>query len=483
MSNIKRKHERLGAAIYKSGLSIPMVACRLLSFSKIACLGFAQVGYAVIVSADFCHRVFHSNEHFPHQNIGLQKLLRLPALLVLMAILVNVEIVSAQVVAGTAVSGTLNNASSTTISYTNTSGSNKLLVVGVSAQQPYGYVTSITYNGTQLTKLGNLSNSNQGRIEGWYLVNPPVGTFNVVVNNSQGDNAVIGVMSFSNVNQTTPFGTVVSAQGSGTTATVIANSAINDLVFGVVAFNNGSTNLTPGSGQTEYWDKTVNSSIAGAGSMKPGAASVTMSWTSTSASWTIGAVSIKANTSPTTAPGGVGGAALWLKANDGATTGTTFTWTDRSGNSRNAVQSTAGNQPTLANSGFNYNPTISFDGSNDYLAIQNLAGLPTGAAQVQQFAVANHLNTPGNWSHIMSYGSGNTNQMFGLGKHTGTANTTLMLYTNDAISSNLGVSGRQAGPDGWEVHRHPSRHFILRRTACNYNRYCQQDHCRWVRWG
>ena len=98
---------------------------------------------------------------------------------------------TAQITPGTATYGTFNNSSSATISYANASGTNKLLLVGVSAQQPNGSVTSITFNGTALTKLGNISHSSQSRIEIWYLKSPSVGTFNVVVNNSQSDNGVI----------------------------------------------------------------------------------------------------------------------------------------------------------------------------------------------------------------------------------------------------------------------------------------------------
>ena len=68
--------------------------------------------------------------------------------------------VSAQISMSSATTGVLNNASSATISYTNASGTNQVLMVGVSAQQPGSSVTSITYNGVSLTKLGNLSNSN-----------------------------------------------------------------------------------------------------------------------------------------------------------------------------------------------------------------------------------------------------------------------------------------------------------------------------------
>ncbi len=361
------------------------------------------------------------------------------SVLCLSLFLMSLSNVHAAIIPNNTSSATMSNTSSVTISHITPSGANRLMMVGISAQQRAASVTSVTYNGVALTKLGNLSHSSQTRIEVWYLKNPSIGTFNVVVSNSQSDNAVVGVKTYSGVDLTTPFGTLSSAFGTSTTASVSVSSAVNELVFGVVGFNNGSTNITPGAGQTEYYDKTINSSIAGSASEKAGAASVTMTWTSTSVSWTIGTVSIKP--APSIFPGGVSGAAMWLKADLGVTTGATLTWADQSGFNRNGVQSTATNQAVFNSNVFNFNPALTFDGTNDYLTVQNLFGLPTGAAQVQEFAIANHLNTASNWAHIFSYGTATTNQMFGLGKHNATANATNMLYSFDAISASNEFTG------------------------------------------
>ncbi len=80
--------------------------------------------------------------------------------------------------------GTMSNVSTKTISHTTPSGTNRLMIVGVSAQQPGASVSSLTYNGVALTKLGNVSNASQSRIEIWYLKSPTVGTFNVVLTNA-----------------------------------------------------------------------------------------------------------------------------------------------------------------------------------------------------------------------------------------------------------------------------------------------------------
>ena len=132
----------------------------------------------------------------------------------------------AQITAEGTSTAVMNNSSSATISYNNTAGANKLLVVSIAAQQPGAFVTGVTYNGQPLQQLINYFNVSQSRVNVWYMVNPPVGTFNVVVNNSQSDNAVIGVTSFSGVNQSSPFSTPVFSQGNGTTASLTVPSAM-----------------------------------------------------------------------------------------------------------------------------------------------------------------------------------------------------------------------------------------------------------------
>src|SRR5438309_5117991 len=55
---------------------------------------------------------------------------------------------------------------------------------------------------------------NANRVEIWSLAAPSPGTANVVVSLSGSVDVVGGAISFSGVNQTTPFGTFVSAQGT-----------------------------------------------------------------------------------------------------------------------------------------------------------------------------------------------------------------------------------------------------------------------------
>lgn len=63
--------------------------------------------------------------------------------------------------------------------------------------------------------------------------------------------------------------------------------------------------------------------------------------------------------------------ALWLDAADASTintvSGAVSQWNDKSGNGKNASQSTATNRPSYNATGFNGRPVVSFDGSNDFL--------------------------------------------------------------------------------------------------------------------
>jgi hypothetical protein len=68
------------------------------------------------------------------------------------------------------------------------------------------------------------------------------------------------------------------------------------------------------------------------------------------------------------APGGVAGSSIWIKADSGVT-GTTAVsaWADQSGNGNNLAQATFANQPNATTQSFNFNPTVGFDGTSDFM--------------------------------------------------------------------------------------------------------------------
>jgi hypothetical protein len=110
---------------------------------------------------------------------------------------------------GTASTGTTVT-DSMTISHTTSSGSNRLMLVGVSINNDgLETVTSVTYNGVGLSFVGADARSDDARVEIWSLVAPATGTHDVVITFS-GDlqqEAIAGVMTFTGVDQSTPLGT------------------------------------------------------------------------------------------------------------------------------------------------------------------------------------------------------------------------------------------------------------------------------------
>jgi hypothetical protein len=170
------------------------------------------------------------------------------------------------------------------ISHTTGSGDNRLMLVGVGIYRDESsnrHISAITYAGQSLTKYAERNNTDGTvRTEIWYLVNPPSGTANVVINTSGSSARLItGIATFVGVDQTSPLGTAQTFGANSGNPTVTVTSETGGLVFDVTARdNNGS--WTPGAGQFERWDLSNGSDLTGAGSTEAGLASVVMSWTS-----------------------------------------------------------------------------------------------------------------------------------------------------------------------------------------------------------
>ena len=204
---------------------------------------------------------------------------------------------------------------SLTISHTTGSGSDRLMLVGISlVNDELETISSVTYNGTGLDPEGSVANGDDARVEIWSLIAPPSGTHDVVITFSAPLQraAVVGVMTFTGVHQTTPLGTFVSNTGSPVSSgpTVDVTSAADELVFDTAACET-CTSFTVGADQTQRWNISEPSGYGptlGAGSTEPGAGTVTMSWSQGSDDhWAIGAVPIKP--SGGSAPAGEGSGA------------------------------------------------------------------------------------------------------------------------------------------------------------------------------
>ncbi len=123
------------------------------------------------------------------------------------------------------------------------------------------------------------------------------------------------------------------------------------------------------------------------------------------------------STAPTT-PDEFSHANLWYKADAGVTTGATFTWENQANptapttpvtGDANVSQSTANNQPTYNNTSgaaqINFNPSITFDGTDDFLessgAISNFLGVDgSGDKVASQFVVYKRLDSDVDGNHI-----------------------------------------------------------------------------------
>ena len=180
-------------------------------------------------------------------------------------------------------------------------GTNTLLLVGISATTST-FPTLAASNpvvwdpaGTPqpLTSAGFTTGTNS-KIWIYYRVNPTAGPKTLQVSFSGGGTVVVGVTSFTGVDQTTPLSIFFGAASNGLTASVNVASAPREVVFDTVAVNAQATSLSVGGGQSSRWDVGTGAAGRGAGSTEPGAGSVTMSWgISVAQDWAIGAVSIK----------------------------------------------------------------------------------------------------------------------------------------------------------------------------------------------
>jgi prepilin-type N-terminal cleavage/methylation domain-containing protein len=119
---------------------------------------------------------------------------------------------------------------SLTWSHTVGAGSDRILVVGVSTRGGLGWdqVNSVTYNGISLTRVGSDTTLDchgyTHRVEIWYLVAPPTGTYNVVITTAGNADIVGGATSWIGVNQTNPVGTFFSTPGTSLTPTINVNT-------------------------------------------------------------------------------------------------------------------------------------------------------------------------------------------------------------------------------------------------------------------
>lgn len=224
----------------------------------------------------------------------------------------------AQIAVDTSNSGTLSVKGtgnfSLTVSHT-TSGTNRLMVVGISVNTTSNAGSTITTvsnggsgttctGGTALTRVftNNTPTLAGMVVEMWYLVAPATGSSSVCVagikvgGNRMG--VVAGVITFTGVQQTLPIRSSAVSSGSSSTASVSLASTGADMVVDTVGVAGNITVTTPGA-QAQRWNVSSGNTgqeVTGVGSTRTGALpTVTMSaGLSSSSGWAIGAISIEA---------------------------------------------------------------------------------------------------------------------------------------------------------------------------------------------
>ena len=197
-------------------------------------------------------------------------------------------------------------ASGVSFSHTAGTGSDRLLLVGVSwnAGSATGReISSVTFDGTALTPVFTQPAGTQLRYSAIYaLVNPAsgvTGTVAVTFNGTVTNGIVAGAANFAGVDQTTPLGTPNGSyddtNNDKAPHVTLTGLSGTELVFDNVfqGASAESQTLTAAGGQAEQWNRWISNTRAAASTKQAISDSVTMSWTAGSASyWAIAAVPI-----------------------------------------------------------------------------------------------------------------------------------------------------------------------------------------------
>jgi hypothetical protein len=151
----------------------------------------------------------------------------------------------------------------TTSGYTVSAGSNLAIFGILTTSQDVSSVT-MTWNGVSLTRIGT-GISNNGRVEMFVLVNPATGTQTFTANWTTSSSAVLGLVTFSGVDQTTPYISADTATntGTGATASVSVTSSANGATVAASGFNSATASVTA-TNQTTLWTNNATTTPTGA---------------------------------------------------------------------------------------------------------------------------------------------------------------------------------------------------------------------------
>jgi PEP-CTERM motif len=198
-----------------------------------------------------------------------------------------------------------------TVSWSHTvgAGTNRLLVVGTGTEDnpitmSNSVVTGVTYGGAALTRVTGAQRISMDTTAGtenytdlWFMLNPPTGTANVIVNTAGTlDDLMGGAVSFANVRQQpreAVGGMSVTTTTFSTLSATITTQTPNALVVDIGLHSTSNGTMTPGAGQTEAWDQsTAGARTAFSYRFVPTPGQVTDSWTADGATPPLGRMAI-----------------------------------------------------------------------------------------------------------------------------------------------------------------------------------------------
>ena len=167
-----------------------------------------------------------------------------------------------------------------TVAHTVTTNSNRgLWVATVNRNAGVGTITGVTYAGSAMTQLGTTIAVANGDVKLWFLLAPATGTNNIVATCSADRAMTLGGMSFYDLDQATPNGTV--SQGAGLSRTVTITDT--QLLLSFAGLEGGGTAplfTSTGTAQTERFDTGVAAGIYFVtGASQTGNGSITASFT------------------------------------------------------------------------------------------------------------------------------------------------------------------------------------------------------------
>lgn len=200
-------------------------------------------------------------------------------------------------------SGRITGTNLLTFAHTVPSGTNRRLIVFCNVSSAIASL-SASFDGTFLTKTNDIDSTptatGPGRLVVFELANPSAVSSTIGITGSGGAFSLCACAV--TLTDCTSVSLLTTAQGSSTTPSVTVSSSVGGLVLDVLGYPLNNVALTVGAGQTSIVEQ---ESIADASrklavSSKPGATSVTMSWTMASSGiWILGALTAYSPIPPT----------------------------------------------------------------------------------------------------------------------------------------------------------------------------------------